>query len=322
MDSKNTLENSKSQTYRAILIHKILQNICTEKLAKGCGKQFDINAEIEKLSNKTVDNLDSYIEDKNEKDESEKIEDIYNDIVEIFKRDAKNSTDFYYNDLCKEVARCIVGCLIEPSKEACCENIFSINEAVYLLLDLDIDSVAIGWKNFSTCVDGAVDILLGGERSKIYDIRLVTLVETWFLEINNAVMDMHERVKRAIHAEKLKCTQDSTYYIRFEDLHEWAKANGVIINSGVNNDQISLSAEFIIIPKSIWANKSPLEVVADMRAGGFPEDAIAYTLYTWCGIQNKTEIDSIMRNKDISDSAKRKAVSNLLNMAEGRYCTQ
>lgn len=94
------------------------------------------------------------------------------------------------------------------------------------------------------------------------------------------------------------------------------------LDAAVNHNINDTSSKQINIPKHIWANKLPFEVVADMRAGGFPEDAIAYTLYTWCGMQNKTEIDSIMRKKDIGDSAKNKAVNKLLKIAEGRYCTR
>jgi hypothetical protein len=237
MDSKNSLENNRSQTYRAILIHKILQDICTEKMANGCRKPFDINAEIEILSNKIADNLDSDIEEENEKDESEKIEEIYNDIVEIFKRNAKNSADFYYNDLCEEIASCIVKCLVEPKKEAHCEDLFSINEAVCMLLDLDLDCILVARNNFTTCVNGAIDILLGGERSKIYDIRLVTFVETWFLEINNAVMDMHERVKRGILSGSLKSIRDDTYYIKYAHLCAWARDIDIILDSGTGDSK-------------------------------------------------------------------------------------
>lgn len=302
MDTQKDLENNELQTFRMNLIHKILQNISTERLCRG---------------QKTV-RCNNHCE----------IKEIYSGIINTFRRDTKDSADIYYNGLCEEIANCVVKCLQVPNNTTLSEDLFSINEATYFLLDLELDSVLIGWKNFTSCVDGAVNVLLGGDRSKTYDIRLIVFIETWFLEIFNATEEMHERIKRAIHAGTLKSIQDNTYYIKPNELCEWAKSKGITLAdescSKTNNytGPASPINEATLIPKHIWANKRPSDVVADMRAGGYPENAIAYALYEWCGLRNKTEVDSIMRNRDISDSAKRKAINSLLRMAEGGYYTE
>lgn len=247
---------------------------------------------------------------------------LYNKILKTYYNHVQDGVGFYYNDFRKIIARCLVDCLVKHDNKFFYNDMLTLEEASFLLLDLDMEVVQLSKKTFEEEVDGATDLLALGNREKMFDISIVKLVDSFFFEIDRSIAEMKDRIKRAVLSGNLSHVKDDTYYIKPDDLYEWTKTKGIITNFNVNNDQNSMSEKFIIIPRSLWAKKAPLEVVADMRASGFPEDAIAYTLYTWCGMQNKTGIDSILRNKDISDSAKRKAVSSLLNMAEGRYRTR
>lgn len=57
------------------------------------------------------------------------------------------------------------------------------------------------------------------------------------------------------------------------------------------------------IPRHLWGEKPPQQVRDDMRAAGYPDDAIAYALYNWRGLQNKTEIGRLLRGGDMVDAS-------------------
>ena len=79
----------------------------------------------------------------------------------------------------------------------------------------------------------------------------------------------------------------------------------------------------ILIPRSLWENKKPQQICADMRVSGHTDDApIAYALHYWVGIKNLTEIGTILRGDGISDSARHKYARKKLKEAEGRYRTE
>lgn len=70
------------------------------------------------------------------------------------------------------------------------------------------------------------------------------------------------------------------------------------------------------IPRHLWAGtKSSEQVCEDMRAAGFGDDAIAYALYNWCGIQNKTEIGRVLRGGDMVDASYYKYATKQLESA-------
>ena len=76
----------------------------------------------------------------------------------------------------------------------------------------------------------------------------------------------------------------------------------------------------ILIPRALWEGKKPQQVCADMRIAGHTNDApIAHALHYWVGIKNMTEIGTILRGEDISDSARHKYARKKLKEAEGRY---
>lgn len=75
------------------------------------------------------------------------------------------------------------------------------------------------------------------------------------------------------------------------------------------------------IPRDLWAQKPLQQVCDDMRIAGFGDDAIAYSLYNWRGINNITEIGTILRGDDISSSARDKHARKVLRAAGSSYYT-
>lgn len=91
-------------------------------------------------------------------------------------------------------------------------------------------------------------------------------------------------------------------------------AGQTLPQSGQPNAGLSPSTdrERTYIPRDLWAQKPPEQVCEDMRVAGFGDDAIAYALYNWCGVQNKTEIGRLLRGGDLTDIAYRKYASGKL----------
>ncbi len=94
------------------------------------------------------------------------------------------------------------------------------------------------------------------------------------------------------------------------------------IDKNANINIYDTSNNQIKIPQHIWANKTAEEIITTMRALGYKDDAIAFTIYKWGGIKNKTEIGTVMRGDEITDSAKRKYINSLLLKANGKYITE
>lgn len=57
------------------------------------------------------------------------------------------------------------------------------------------------------------------------------------------------------------------------------------------------------IPRNLWAQKPLQQVCDDMRAAGFKDDAVAYALFHWRGVSNKTELGKLLRGGDLTDGA-------------------
>ena len=57
------------------------------------------------------------------------------------------------------------------------------------------------------------------------------------------------------------------------------------------------------IPRDLWAQKPLQQVCDDMRAAGFKDDAVAYALFHWRGVSNKTELGKLLRGGDMTDGA-------------------
>ncbi|WP_417292605.1 hypothetical protein [Desulfovibrio porci] len=87
--------------------------------------------------------------------------------------------------------------------------------------------------------------------------------------------------------------------------------------------QTETNEDAILIPRALWEKKKPQQVCDDMRVAGYTDDApIAHALYYWVGIKILTEIGTILRGEDISDSARHKYARKKLKEAEGRYRTE
>lgn len=77
-----------------------------------------------------------------------------------------------------------------------------------------------------------------------------------------------------------------------------------------------------LIPRSLWQGKEPQQVCDDMRVAGREDAPIAHALYHWVGVKNYTKIGTILRGKEISESARDKHARKHLKLAEGRYYTE
>ena len=78
-----------------------------------------------------------------------------------------------------------------------------------------------------------------------------------------------------------------------------------------------LSPSVIFVPRSLWENKSPKSVRENMRHQdfAFPDPVIAYVLYTWCELANKTEIGRLLGKDGKDDSTYLRLAHRLLAKA-------
>lgn len=80
--------------------------------------------------------------------------------------------------------------------------------------------------------------------------------------------------------------------------------------SGADN---KLDAE-AIIPRELWAQQDLHDVVAGMRARGYPDDAIAYAIFTGCKLTNKNEIGKLLfPHNNYDKKTHERKIRNFLN---------
>lgn len=72
----------------------------------------------------------------------------------------------------------------------------------------------------------------------------------------------------------------------------------------------------IYIPEKYWKNKSPSGSRDALRSAGFPEFVIAYVLYEWIDLKNKTQIGRLLgENEDKDPKSHRNLTNDLLEQA-------
>ena len=82
-------------------------------------------------------------------------------------------------------------------------------------------------------------------------------------------------------------------------------------------DEESDSVE-IVLPKELWAGRSPRHIRGVMSEQGYDLWVIAHVLYTWCGLTNMTELGKVLNptGSELGDSAYAKQARKLLEKAE------
>ena len=74
------------------------------------------------------------------------------------------------------------------------------------------------------------------------------------------------------------------------------------------------------VPSILWKGKPSKSVIKAMRpkeegGEGFSEAVIAYVLFNWCGIKNKTQLGRLLGKPDQDDSSYRRLTARLLKEA-------
>jgi hypothetical protein len=72
----------------------------------------------------------------------------------------------------------------------------------------------------------------------------------------------------------------------------------------------------IYVPRSLWDGKRHQAIRDSMRQQEFADPVIAYVLYEWHGLKNKTEIGRLLGPDDKVDSTYRRLADRLLADAE------
>lgn len=68
----------------------------------------------------------------------------------------------------------------------------------------------------------------------------------------------------------------------------------------------------IYIPEEYWKNKSPSGSRDALRSAGFPEFVIAYVLYAWIDLKNKTQIGRLLGDNEGKDAKSYRNLTNAL----------
>ena len=123
---------------------------------------------------------------------------LYNKILKTYYNHGLDGVVFYYNDFCKAIARCLVDCLVKHDNKFFYNDMLTLDEASFLLLDLDMEVVQLSKRIFENEVEGSTDVLAFGNREKMFDISVVKLVDSFFFEIDSSIEKMKDRIKRAI----------------------------------------------------------------------------------------------------------------------------
>ncbi len=79
------------------------------------------------------------------------------------------------------------------------------------------------------------------------------------------------------------------------------------------------SPSVILVPRALWEGKSPKSVRDNMRQPDkdFPDHVIAYVLYHWCDLKNRTEIGTLLGKSGKDPSTYLRHANRLLAKAEG-----
>ena len=127
-----------------------------------------------------------------------------------------------------------------------------------------------------------------------------------------------------IFKENVSITSDNLFVYE-DDLSRFENTFSATTNQENNVHQIQrtlLVDGKTLIPRILWEKKPLPEVCDDMRVAGFKDDAIAYALRNWRGIKNTTEIGTLLRGEEITDSARSKHARKSIKLAGERYYTE
>ena len=75
------------------------------------------------------------------------------------------------------------------------------------------------------------------------------------------------------------------------------------------------STPSIVVPRDLWAGKSYPVVRNGIQREGYPPEVIAYVLFEWCKLKNKTEIGRLLGPGDQTDSSCLRRGNRLLKKA-------
>jgi hypothetical protein len=134
-------------------------------------------------------------------------------------------------------------------------------------------------------------------------------------------------ISQATFKEKISLTSDSLFvrdddYSRIEPLISEI-ANQVLEHEPLSqNEPVPSKSGKQLILRKLWEQKPLQKACDDMRVAGFGDDAITYALRHWRGITNMTEIGTILRGKEITESGREKHARKVLKTAGERYYTE
>jgi hypothetical protein len=78
----------------------------------------------------------------------------------------------------------------------------------------------------------------------------------------------------------------------------------------------------IVVPRSLWEGKIPKSVRDSMQQQGFPDPrVIAYALYNWCGLTNKTQLGKLLGPDGKNDSTYLRLANKFLDGAATLHIT-
>ena len=89
----------------------------------------------------------------------------------------------------------------------------------------------------------------------------------------------------------------------------------------LENENYPSKKDKYYIPRNLWEQKPVQKVCDDMRVAKFDDGAIAYALLHWRGIANITQIGTILRGNELTDSGRAKYARTALRKAGDSYYT-
>lgn len=99
-----------------------------------------------------------------------------------------------------------------------------------------------------------------------------------------------------------------------------AIVDGVLRETALAPAEDNTEPHIILVPRSLWEGKTHATVRHALRPKGeyegFSDAVIAYVLFNWCGLKNKTQIGRLLGSPDQNDSTSLRQANTLLEEAE------